>query len=294
MTVKRLENAIVGCMATSPARFATLAPVIAAIAPQLDHLYIYVDETTDGFPDVSHLENISVLDGRDHRGDLSDNGKIYPLEFLSGCTVFTLDDSLVFADDYVSTCLDLLAKFDGKCAVTAHGGILPPKVDWYGERTLEMPATQAVAALSLCALADSGTFCFDQKTFQCDPEDFLSDPMVDLRLSILARMQGLPIWVVPRSEGWLQSVETDNPSETDSNAALTHHTDFARGFDWSFDIYRTMANTAIAEAGIDVTELGLEADLQNSLQTGTVPKSWATSETTLLNRIAYMDILLQS
>lgn len=294
MNVKQYSNATVGCMATFPGRFSLIKPVIESISPQLDHLYIYVNETAEGFPDVSHLGNVTVLDGRDHMGDLSANGKIYPIRYIRDSIILTLDDDFVYPPDYVSTYVDLLEKFNGKCLVTTHGGILSPKVDWYYERTLVMASTQGVPRMQLCSLVGSGTSGFDQKAFDLNPEDFMSEIMVDLRMSIMARMQGLPIWIVPRPAGWLEHIKSDGLWEIFGAGALTHHTDFARGFDWSFDIYRGIANTAIAQAGINIGDLGLDPDLQNGLQTGTVPKSWAVSKTTLLKRIGYMDILLQS
>ena len=294
MSIVTFNNAVIGCMATFPGRFSLITPVIESLAPQLDHLYIYVNETAEGFPDFSHFANVTILDGRNHMGDLSANGKIYPIKFLTDCIVLTLDDDFIFPPDYVSTYLALLRKFNGKCAVTTHGGIFPPKVDWYYERTHVMVSIRNQPTLKLCSVAGSGTFCFDQKTLQLEPDSFFSEIMVDLRLSIMARTQGLPIWVVPRPDGWLEHIKSDGLWEIFSAGALTHHTDHARKLDWSFDIYREIANSAIAGAGIDMDSLGLDPDLQNGLVTGATPRDWNIGTISMMGRINYMKILLQS
>ncbi len=294
MTVKNYENATIGSMATFPGRFSLIRPVIDSIATQLDHLYIYVNETVEGFPDLSHLNNVSVLDGRDHRGDLSASGKIYPLRYARDCIVLTLDDDFIYPDNYVSTYVALLDRFGGKCVVTTHGSIFPSRVDWYYERTKAYAAMHAVHKIKMCSLAGSGTMGFDQKTLHLDPETFMSEVMVDLRISILARAQGLPIWVVPRPLKWLEHIPSEGLWEVFGTGGLTHHTEFARGFDWSFDIYRSIANTAIAQAGLDLDDLDLDSDLRNGLLTGNTPNDWKAGNTSMLKRIDYMDILLQS
>lgn len=287
-----IKNAVVGCMATFPQRFGIIKSVVEAVAPQLDRLYIYVNETTEGFPDLSHLGNVIVLDGRDHMGDLSANGKIYPMKFIRGSVVFTLDDDFIFPPDYVSTYLNLFKIFKGKCAITTHGSIFPETVDWYYERTHVFMSIREVRSLELCSLAGSGTFAFDQNTLKFDPEDFFSEIMVDLRLSLLARDNNLPIWVVPRHEGWLQFLNTEGLWNQFSVGSLTHHTHFSRNQDFSFNRYRQLTLDAMRRAGIDLDDLDLGADLRNGLENGVTPKVWCGSRISFQKRNSYANILL--
>ncbi|WP_340110623.1 hypothetical protein [Pikeienuella sp. HZG-20] len=292
MNIPTLSNAVVGAMATFPGRFSLIAPVIESLAPQLDHLFIYANQTTDGFPDLSHLSNVTVLDGREHRGDISANGKIYPLKFVSDSIVLTLDDDFIFPPDYAATYLRLIRKCGGMCAVTTHGGMFPPRADWYFERTHTFTSIRSLPDMQLCSLAGSGTFGFDQKTLRFDPESFLSEVMVDLKLSVLAREQGLPIWVVPREENWLRFIGTDGLWEKLSAGALTHHTRFASKIDWSFGLYREIANSALDAAGLTPADLGLDADLAHGLRTGATPRLWRRGRRTCMKRNQYLEILL--
>lgn len=286
-----IRNAVVGSMATFPKRFGIIQSVVEALAPQLDRLYVYVNETTEGFPDLSHLTNVIVLDGLSHRGNLSANGKIYPLRYMQDCIVFTLDDDFIFPPDYVARNLALLRRFDGRCTVTTHGSIFPMRLDWFYERTHTFMSTKAVQSLELCTLAGSGTFAFDQKALTVNPDEFFSDIMVDLRLSLLARDAGLPIWVIPREANWLHFLKTEGLWEVYKTGELTHHTTHARRQDFSFEIYRQVALEAISRAGLQLEDMDLSSDLRHGLQTGAIPVFWRESRVSVMKRNDYMSIL---
>jgi hypothetical protein len=286
-----IRDAVVGSMATFPKRFGIIQSVIEALAPQLDRLYVYVNETTEGFPDLSHLGNIIVLDGREHVGNLSANGKIYPLKYMQDCTIFTLDDDFIFPPDYVAQNLAVLRRFKGQCAVTTHGSIFPMRTDWYYERTHIFMSTNAVRSLELCTLAGSGTFAFDQRVLKVNPDDFFAEIMVDLRLSLLARDAGLPIWVLPRTAGWLHFLKTEGLWDLFSAGKLTHHTAHARPRDFSFEVYRQIALDAMSRVGLEMDDLDLSCDLRHGLHTGAVPAFWRESRISAMKRTAYMGIL---
>ncbi len=284
------QGIIAGCMATFPARFPILISAVESVAPQLDRLYIYVNETMEGLPDLSCFPNVVALDGREHRGDLSANGKIYPLFFLSHCTILTLDDDIVYPPDYVARLTDVLDAFDRHCAVTVHGSILSPNPEWYYTRTRTYAFRQAVEQMRLCALAGSGTFAFHQSTLPVDPESFFASVMVDLRLSLLARDVELPIWVIPRTAEWLRSSNVTGLWEQ-YQAQITHHTYVARRRDWSFKNFRAVARRRLAEAGPLPDHLRLDPDLARGLATGQVPVDWRPGSVTYRTRSEFLDLL---
>lgn len=290
-TTPAARNQVIGCMATFPERFAILRRTIGSIAPQLDRLYLYVNGTTDGLPQLSDLGDIVILDGRDHAGDLSANGKVYPLKFASDCEVFGLDDDFIFPPDYVRKNLTLLRRFGGRCAATTHGSILPPTTDWYYERSHVFVSVQGLAALQICTLAGSGTFCFDQRHLVIDIDDLLKDVMVDLKLSLAARTAGLPIFVLPRPEGWLTAIRMDGLWERFSKDDLTPHTYLARTFDWSFERYRDLVLTAMNQADVTAQDIGLDENLAQCLKTGDVPTAWKVSSVSYRTRARYLDLL---
>jgi len=281
---------IVGSVATYPARFDRLHEMVASVAPQLDHLVIYVNGTTDGLPDMSDMANVHILDGRDYAGDLSARGKVYPLKFMHDCEVFTLDDDFVYPADYVARNLATLRQFQGACVVTTHGGILPVHVDWYYDRTAVLASVEAVDHLQICAVAGSGTLCFDQRHLALNLPDLLAETMVDLRISLAARGAGLPIFVLPRQAGWLQSFGLDGLWHDFKDAGLTPHTYVAREYNWGFDIYADIVRHAFAKAGITPDHAGLDPELTACLKSGDIPSIWRASVLTMRKRADYLGL----
>lgn len=129
MSIEVQTGIVADCMVTFPRRFGNKGQVIESIAPQLDRLHIYVNETSDGSPDVSCLANVVVMDGREHLGDLSANGKVFPLKFLCGSVVFRFEEDSIYPPEYVAANRAVLDRFGGRCAVTTHGSMLSPRVD---------------------------------------------------------------------------------------------------------------------------------------------------------------------
>ncbi|MGJ8546872.1 MAG: hypothetical protein ACSHWZ_15605 [Sulfitobacter sp.] len=285
------ERPVIGSMATFPARFEILRSTIGSIAPQLDKLYVYVNDTTDGFPDFSDMPNVEIMDGRDHAGDLSARGKVYPLQFISNSRVFTFDDDFIYPPDYVARNLEMLDRFDGKCVVTTHGSILPSRAQWYYERSKVFMSTREVQSPELCTLAGSGTFCFDQNTLPLDLDDLLGITMVDIKVSLAARAAGLPIWVLPRPEGWLINIKMPGLWEQFTDAQLTPHTHLARQIDWSFSHYARIARDAMQEVGLLGSDLGLSLELARAIETDEPPVYWKTSRISFTTRERYFKLL---
>ncbi len=293
MTEFRINNQTVGCMATFPGRFDIVREVVESIAPQLDALFLYVNETTEGLPEFSHLSNVRVFDGREHAGDLSANGKIYVQRYAENCRIFTLDDDFIYPPDYVRKNLDLLSIFDGKCAVTTHGGIFPDMVDWYYDRASVMRSKLSLEHLQLCSIAGSGTFCFDQRWLPLDIDDLLTAVMVDLKVSLAARHAGLPIWVLPRYQNWLTPIVTEGLWERFRAVGITPHTYLAREIDWSFEHYAEIARNALSEAGVSPEQIGMDAELAACLRYGGIPSLWRASTATYRLRSDYLNLLMQ-
>lgn len=288
------EGATVACMATFPARYAMLDPVVASIAPQVDRLFVYANKTTDGLPDLTRHRNVVVLDGREHAGDLSANGKVYPLCFLRDCFVLTVDDDFVYPPDYTTRMHQIVEACQRRCCVAVHGSVIPPSVQWYYERAATFISHRSLGATQLVNLAGSGTFAFHQSTLRCAFEDFMDRVMVDLRFSLMAREQGLPIWCPARPEGWLTALDGEGLWQ-EMRRSLTHHTVEARRHDWSFDVYRAIAIAALS--GIDDTAratLGLDPGLERALETGSPPAPWRANLRTFGRRTEYLRLLAAS
>lgn len=282
---------LVGSMATFPARFGIVAQTLASIAPQLDRLYLYVNDGFDDLPDLSHLPNVIAMDARDHAGDLSERGKIFPLKTVSDSIVFTLDDDFIYPPDYVRRNRDLLERMGGHCVVTTHGGIMPPRADWYYERTQVFVSHAALDAVQLCTIAGSGTFCFDQRSLALDFPALLGETFVDIQISLVARAAGLPILVLPRPARWLSPFAVPGLWEEFVNLGLTPHTLAARRVDWSFGIHADLLRGAMQRAGVTAEAIGLDPELADCLRHGGVPSAWRQSPISYRQRAHYLQLL---
>ena len=291
-----VRDARVGCMTTFPPRFSELPRVVASLAPQLDALMIYVNGDPDGLPELSSWANVDVVRGVDRAGDLSATGKMYHLQRLENCYVFTVDDDFIYPPDYAEKMIALLDGFDRQCGVTVHGSLFPPRPRWYYERTQGFDAQKPLTRHQLVTLAGSGAFLFHQSTLPVRFEDFLPDVMVDLVLSREARRRGLPIFAIARPERWLRFLGGEGLWER-FRRTITHHTVEARRHDWSFDVYRdlTLAMFERVFGRFDpdhALALGLDEALVGGLVSGRPPPPWRIQPLTFQRRRQHMELLL--
>ncbi|MFQ6551591.1 hypothetical protein AAD018_004495 [Aestuariibius insulae] len=289
-----IKDSIVACMATYPDRFDVLERSARSISGQLDHLFIYVNETLDGFPDLTSLKNVTILNGAEHEGNISANGKVYPLNLLSNCLVFTIDDDFIYPSNYVSKIKFIFKICKNNCCVAVHGSILPPELEWYFDRTHVFAARDSLLRAELVNLAGSGTFAFHQSTLNTNFSDFQPDVQVDLIFSSLARQRGLPIWSPSRPKDWLIPLRPDGLMQ-DMKKEVTYHTYEARKLDWSFSVYRDIATKALQKNGRPMSEiysdLNLSQALISALGTGRTPANWQTSRKNFLARRNYLRLL---
>lgn len=277
-------------MATYPARHATLARVVASLAPQVDRLFIYANETTEGLPKLDNWANVIVLDSRWYEGNLSANGKVFPIRFLKNCVVFTVDDDFLYPPDYVSRYLNVLDFFHNQCCVTTHGSLFPERPRWYYERCHVFSGVQALNAAQLVTLAGSGTFAFHQAALSLRPDEFLGEIMVDLKLSLAAAERNLPIWCLARPKSWLRPITGEGLWEQ-YRKRITHHTHEVRKYDWSFVRYREIALQALERSEHRSGAFRIDAELEHALKTGVPPTAWRRSRVTYTRREQYLTLL---
>ncbi len=293
-TVPRFENATVACMATYPGRFDILERSVRSIADQVDHLFIYVNNTLDGLPDLTAFANVTILDAAHHKGNISANGKVYPTRYASDCLIFTLDDDFIYPPDYVARLQKIFDLCQNRCCVAVHGCILPPEPEWYYDRAAVFTSYEALGKTQLINLAGSGTFAFHQSTLDCTFSRFEPDVQVDLVFSRLAQEQRLPIWCPSRPQNWLIPLDKEGLMQTMAQT-LTHHTYEARKIDWSFRTYLQIADEALEKTGKSRPELYSELDLSQALissfETQDAPAVWRTSRKNFIARKRYLKLL---
>lgn len=201
------DNIISAGLASFPARREKLEQTIASLLPQVDRIYVYLNQY-DAIPDFLKHSRITVeLGGTDR--DLRDNGKFYFVEQAKAGYFFTVDDDIVYPADYVQRLIRGIEFYERKAIVGVHGTIFAkPIVKYFKGRTVyhfEHELRHDVVVNQL----GTGTVAFHTSSIRPALTSFRSTGMADVWLALLAKAKNLPLIVLQRPAGWLRSIGLD-------------------------------------------------------------------------------------
>jgi hypothetical protein len=209
--VSATQQPVHAAVASVPGRQAQLAAVVAAIAPQVDVLHVYLN----GYATVPDFlqGNPAIRVARSQEwGDVRDNGKFFFLN-EAGSYYITLDDDLAYPADYVRTLLLNIEKYGRQAVVGVHGVLLAdPLTQFYANRTV-LHFTHALEADRSVHLLGTGTVAFHRDTLALTYSDFGEPGMADLWFAIAAKRQGVPLRCIGRGDRWVSlQTASDQPS----------------------------------------------------------------------------------
>jgi len=214
-------------MATISSRLPTLKAVIDSIAPQLSVLYVYLNDHKKIPSFFDELENVVPILGKSRYGDLNANGKMMFLEQEHSGIAFTLDDDIIYPENYVSSFLSAFENFDNRAVLTVHGSVIPDMASWYYERSCVYPMREALEKRMPVNLVGSGTCAFPIDRLALNAENFKNLVFVDLHISLAALKAGIPLVAIDRPALWLTPVAYEGLWEQ-FKAEITHHTHILR------------------------------------------------------------------
>ncbi|OOZ42431.1 glycosyltransferase [Solemya elarraichensis gill symbiont] len=226
---------IIGGMATMPSRIHTLWPAIASILPQLDRLYLFFDRF-EKLPLIRHPKIVCLTS--QNFGDHRANGKFLGLLMAGdGDYYFSLDDDLLYPQDYVERMVEYLQQGDNTFVAGVHGSILKPEINHYlndrrvTNRSMASDTESRVHILGTCTTA------FNTDTLRLDVRRWKHRNMVDLTFALICTQRGIPMNIISRKENWVSSQEEnqqdsifrelqkDDTVQTEmAKALLQHHT----------------------------------------------------------------------
>jgi hypothetical protein len=218
----------IGGMATIKSRLGTLKEVLDRIVPQLDVVYVYLNDHAEVPAFMAAYRNVVPVLGRDAAGDLNANGKMYFLDHEQAGVGFTMDDDILYPPDYVARYLAKMDLLEGRACITAHGSIVPDHASWYYERNWTYAMKHGEEQCHIVNLLGSGVSAFPLSMFSGGEYDFKKLVYVDLQLTLIALRAGLPILTIERPENWIRAKEYDGLWEK-FGAQITHHTTYLRG-----------------------------------------------------------------
>lgn len=183
-----------------PDRLALLKYTVWSLLPQVDHLYVYLNNI-DAVPWWLEHSRIHVVAGKDALGDLKSNGKFYSTAMVKGFHLI-VDDDIIYPADYAKRIIEKIEKYNRQSILCVHGSLLTvhflsyykSKIVFHFENELEIDSVVDIAS----------TPAYHTDGFLVTLEDLDQPNCDDAYLSIKARRQGIRIICMDRKKGWLQ------------------------------------------------------------------------------------------
>lgn len=205
-----LGQKIIGAMASFPPREKNLKEAISSILPQIDELILYLNNYKK-IPDFAINEKIKIIRSEEAKGDLRDNGKFYNLPQDENTYIFTLDDDLIYPEDYVDRMIHYIESLNRSSVVGLHGVIFPEgNFNKLQQRKVYHFAKKSSG--NFVDLLGTGTAAWHSSTLKIGLDSFLTKGVCDLWFSATAAKSNVPLFSIPRENKWLKSQETTEES----------------------------------------------------------------------------------
>jgi len=201
----------VATIATLAGRTEGFLKVLAAIRPQVDHVFVYLDGYKTVPSELAGLDRVTVRHAEQH-GDLHAASRFLCLrELARPSVVVVVDDDIAYPSDYVAYMAGVLELVGHRAVVGVHGRILMPPHQSYVNDTTLIHFAQALEHPRHVHVLGTGTCAFVSSHFDVDPRRWDQTDMNDLMVAIEAQRRGLPRIAVSRPAGWLRPYAENQP-----------------------------------------------------------------------------------
>ncbi|MFC5577114.1 glycosyltransferase family 2 protein [Lysobacter niabensis] len=195
-------NQISACMATYPPREEKLRDVVASLLPQVDRIYVYLNEYSE-VPSFLRHSRITTVIGKQ---DLRDNGKFFFSNEVPRGYCFTVDDDIAYPPDYVQAMIRKLEFYERKAVVGLHGTVYAKPVrSFFKGRTL-LHFEESLGVDTVVNQLGTGTVAFHTDLWRPELKWFETTGMADVWLAVHARQLRIPLISVARDAQWLQPI----------------------------------------------------------------------------------------
>ncbi|RNF35514.1 hypothetical protein [Paracoccus methylarcula] len=188
-------------MATFPVRREIMMAVVERIAPQVDRMFICLNEYDEIPAELGQFGNVeAMIPDR----DLKDLGK-FAFEAGPDDIVFTVDDDILYPSDYVANTLALAERVGLTGNVVGYQGnawVYKKRLSAYGWRNFLFfkPCPEIIGVTNL----GTGTACMIGRHMPTIADLTGSEGFVDFRFSRLQIERGRSLWVLPRGDDYLE------------------------------------------------------------------------------------------
>ena len=201
----------VATIATMPSRAPGFQKVLAAIRPQVDHVFVYLDGY-DAPPGFLHgMDGVSVQRAED-LGDLHASSRMLCLQRLpSPAVVVVVDDDILYPPDYVDTLAGMLHHMEGRAIVGVHGRIFLPPHESYVRDAMVLHFNNGLEKPCHVHELGVGTCAFVSSALDVDPRQWDRYDMNDITIALEAQRRGLARVAVARAADWLNPYAQSQP-----------------------------------------------------------------------------------
>ena len=203
------------CMATFPARFKVIGKAVQSLLDQTlppSKILIHVNESKSP-PPLPEDDRIEVHCSP--KENLTDIGKFKMASLVKKGYVLTVDDDIIYPENYVESHIKWLNAFDKKVITGYHGATLPVgepisswmeykderRVHWF-RRGLNCPLPVQIVG--------TGTMGYHTDHVSFDYTTFCHQRMVDLFVAVHAQNHSIPMITPPRPDEWMIPIEDED------------------------------------------------------------------------------------
>lgn len=202
------DATIVAGMATMPSRYDIVEHAVASIAPQVDRVYLYVNDQSGGSPKCSFPDNVDLIHSRHHDGDLKDAGKFWGLQHHDEAFYISCDDDLTYPPTYVDDLWSQIERRAGQSACSYHGCVAPTGVvdSYYNNQGHKVHWREAQDRPLNVNILGTGVMGIYTPTVDIPMDIFGEEPMADLYVAAHFQEQGVPCVALPHPKRWIRKV----------------------------------------------------------------------------------------
>jgi|694.fasta_scaffold04404_22 hypothetical protein len=192
-------------LATVKKRITNLELTVKSIINQVDKLIVYQNGYKEMF---NFLENpkIEIISSLDTKIDMGDAGKFFTVGSYSNCYYLTIDDDLIYPEDYVSNITNHLIKFNNKVIVTHHGKIMKDKpLSYYNDISKNYRCLDEINDLEVVHFGGTGVMgIYLNEGHNLKFSYFKNPNMTDIWMGKYSEENNLPIIVLPHKKEWIK------------------------------------------------------------------------------------------
>ncbi len=204
---------IVAGIASMAGNEVTLRAAVMSLLPQVDCLYVYLN----GFAQAPRFitEHTKIRYFIDTDGvRYGDAGKFWGLEQVEDAVYITCDDDIVYPDDFVARMIGELAQSRGLAAVGVCGTIMlqSSRGHYARDERVIVDLERALMRRRRVHIVGTSASAFHSTTVKAKLSDFQDIKTVDAWFAEYLLGEGIPAYIVPRKQRWLQPIEGRHPT----------------------------------------------------------------------------------